>query len=173
MHSFVSAHKEDRYIIPILPIYFLIAVQGIFLTAKAIIKSTLLKDLAVLAVCLIIIYQSMSLSYGSIMFKSESYLQVKDAVLFLKDYLPKDDIIIGNTPQIVYYAQRGMVGFPQTSEQLYELLENNTKINTIVISLFEGMPEYVEEFNNPEKFRIINVGMLENQSLAYTISYLR
>ncbi|MDD2678914.1 MAG: glycosyltransferase family 39 protein [Candidatus Nanoarchaeia archaeon] len=183
MHSFVSSHKEDRYIIPILPVYFLISVQGMFLfvdlllnylkKANSFFKSKNLNFALIFLLCLAIICPSLMTSNDSIQFKSESYYPVKEATIFLQDYLPESDIVLGNTPQINYYSERELIYLPSTSAELYELLDENPNINTIVISAFEHIPDYAEEFNNQEKFRIINVAKFNNESAVYVIAYNR
>ncbi len=100
MHSFASPHKEDRYILPIIPLYFFIAVDGMFFAAEKIFKKENFQIFCIAVLCAIISYQSMILANSSIAAKAESYLPVREACEFLDDYLSKDAVIIGNTPQI-------------------------------------------------------------------------
>ncbi len=65
-----------------------------------------------------------------------------------------------------------MVGFPSNLSDFYYLLENNENINTIVVSLFESVPDYSEIFNS-ENFTIMKAGYLDNQPVAFAIIYNR
>ncbi len=172
MHSFASPHKEDRYILPIIPFYFFIAVDGMFFAAGKILKKENFQIVCIAVLCAIISYQSITLANLSISAKAESYFPVREASEFLDNYLPKEAIIIGNTPQINYDSNRQMVEFPKNSSDLYYLLEKNKNINTLVVSLFESVPDYSEIFNS-ENFTIIKAGFLMDQAVAFTISYNR
>jgi hypothetical protein len=193
-HS-ITSHKEDRYILPIMPFYCLIAVQGVYyiyekitIAKKNKIKNTDFKEKIIMffrnkiLINIIIIlffsysiYNSFIIADPAISAKSASYIEVKQAGEFLKNYAGKEEVIISNTPQANYYSEREMINFPANSSELYSLLGNNENINYFLISLYEGLPEYYEEFLNREKFKILNTFDLinSNQTKVLVIKYLR
>jgi len=192
-HSMTN-HKEDRYILPIMLFYYLIAVQGVYYLYEKITQSKknkkktislknkligFLKNKTLINIIIVLffsysIYNSVNIANSDILTKSVGYYEVKQAGEFLKNYADKNEIILSNTPQTNYYSEREMKPFPKTSE-LYSFLENNANINYFVVSLYEGLPECYQEFLNEEKFKILSTFNLinSNQTTVFVIKYLR
>jgi hypothetical protein len=159
----------------LLPFYYCIVSFGIFdiLSLLSRKKNDNLKKIIISALALLIIVPNVQLGNASIVYKAESYKQVKDMAEFAKNIIPLDAKIIANaSPQVSYYGEREILSMPAKLEDLYALFEKETNTNIIVLSVFEGVPEYAEEFNT-KNFTILNVGLLEDQPVAYVIQYNR
>jgi len=174
-YSFFSAWKEDRYMLNILPFYYCIASFGIFDAVSLLFKKIgeNYKKIIAAIIVLIIIIPNIQTGNSSILFKAESYKQVKDMAELAKNIIPLDSKIITNAPpQVSYYGEREILGLPAKINDLYDLLNRENNTDTIILSVFEGVPEYVQDFNS-ENFTILNAGFLENQSVVFLIQYNR
>lgn len=175
-YSFFSAWKEERYMINLLPFYYCIVSFGIFdaflMFFKKINKN--LKEILIIVILLLIIIPNINSGNASINYKADSYEQVKDMAEFVRDLIPLDAKIIANaSPQASYYGEREILALPSTLEGLFELFKNETKTDIIILSAFEGFPEYVDAFGNMENFTILNAGFYQNQPVVYVIQYNR
>jgi 4-amino-4-deoxy-L-arabinose transferase-like glycosyltransferase len=175
-YSFFSAWKEERYMLNIIPFYYCLVSIGILNLINLILDNLNInhKKIIILMVILGIIIPNIQLGNSSILLKSESYKQVKDVAEYAKNEFPSDSKIITNAPpQVSYYAEKETLGLPGELDELYALLEQYNDTNLILISAFEGIPQYFDEFNNAEKFNIIKAGFMGKQSVAYLIQYNR
>ena len=175
-YSFFSAWKEERYMLNLIPFYYCLVSIGILNLINLILNNLNInyKKLIISIIVLSIIIPNIQLGNSSIISKSESYKQVKEVAEYAKNEFPFDSNIITNSPpQVSYYAEKNILSLPSELDNLYLVFEQYNDTSLILISAFEGIPSYFNEFNNAERFNIVKVGFIEKQSVAYLIQYNR
>ena len=113
-------------------------------------------------------------SNSSIESRKDSYLQVKEAALWVKSNSNQDEIIYTQSPtQTTYYAERYSKGIPATYEEFVEQQkEDNSRF--FIISTFEKHPDwvYLEVEQKKEEFIPVQAYMAnENQPLLVIYQY--
>ena len=108
-HAFVgSGHFEPRYLMPIFPAVFLIA--GVALSKLYDYIRKFNKYLAPAVIILIVVLGGvfqLAHAHNLIMSKKDSYKEIKEAALWMRENSEPDDLIIGlSQPQLNYYARR-------------------------------------------------------------------
>ncbi len=156
--SFSISHNfEDRYIFNSLPAIFIVSSAFIMRSYEFIKKKN--KIVAVLFLILllaIIAYSQMGHADSLIKNKKDSYSQVKQAGLWLKQNSEKSDIIITNSlPQISYYSERKVMVIPLEKENLTSLISSNPNIKFYLVSAFEGHQEWMYSFPQEHNFTVV------------------
>ena len=145
---------EDRWLIAIsLPLFVFVS-KGIMLISNQI-EKRLNKSLAILFILVILVlgaYAQIKFANDLIISKKDSYSQVRDAGLWIKENSENTDVVFSySITQNTYYSQRETFGFSvNETEFLKEVKEKNPKY--IVISAFENYPSWAtassENFRN-------------------------
>jgi len=148
----MSHYFEDRYIINSLPGIFIIA-SAFIMRSYRFIKN---KNKIIAILFLIILLGSMAFTQlkhadDIIKIKKDSYSEVKQAGLWLKQNSNENDIILSRSRSYIkYYSEREVEDIPGTKEELESLL-SNPNVKYYMISVFEDhkdwMYAYPEEKN--------------------------
>ncbi len=137
--GFFVSHYEDRYIFMTFPAIFFIISVSILTIYKFFIKYN--GELAMLIVFLIIVfgsYQMIKTSDSIIKSKIDSFSQLKDAGIWIKENsLSEDKIMIRSHPQNTYYSERESYSIPIDEK---DFKSNFTEIRPkyVVISIFDS-----------------------------------
>jgi len=107
----MPAYPDERYVMPILMFFFVIAIYPLEKAGKFLTKKTKMSEkssqILVFIVILLIFIPSMIWGFQVTDAKKTSYLEVKEAGLWLNQNSNPSDIIISpSQPQIEYYSQR-------------------------------------------------------------------
>jgi len=143
--SILINHNENRYIMTVFPVVLIISSSFIWRIYNFIKKRKPNgKIVAIVIVVLLLgftmIYQ-FKLTDSLIKDKEDSYLPVKEAGLWLKEYShPSDIIVTESQPQIRYYSERQTIRIPKTEQEFESSLQENTKF--YMLSIFEAHPEW-------------------------------
>lgn len=148
----LTGHFEDRYIITIFPAFFIVIGKGI----QKIYSFTLdkYKKIAVIILLVLLLiagYQQLSYANQLTRGMSTSYLQIKQASLWLKENSNPDDIIVVNNNDLLfgYYLGKKLPTFGASDESLTLFLKEK-KPKYLVITIFE--PVKVDwHYTYPEK----------------------
>ena len=139
-------HMEPRYILMAFPGFFMIISIG-FLKMKKWFQGK--ENLGIFFVILILLlgaYFQLSQANQSIISKSDSYKEVKQAGEWLKENTLESSVIFTRSrPQIYYYSERKVYGILESKEEFETQLEE-IKPNYLMISVFEGHPEWVYSY---------------------------
>ncbi len=157
--SFSVGHVENRYIINAFPAVFILS--SVFLFK---ITDTLKKKYKILSVIIILLfilctgYIQIQKTSSLIDSKKTSYLEVKEAGIWLKTYANQTDIVVAQSiPQIVYYSEKQAIGLPNTAEEMDELIKSNKNAKFLVVSIFENHPEWAYTYGQDNNLTIANI----------------
>ena len=148
---FLERDAEDRWLLPIaLPLLILVS-KGLYFVYDLIKKYQ--KHIAITVFIILILiggYFQLARANETINNKKDSYKEVKEAALWLKENTNPNDIIFSKSvTQTTYYAQRQVLGFGENETQFKEEV-NKYKPKYIVFSIFEPHGKTLEF---PEKFK--------------------
>ncbi len=143
---FVQRTIEDRWLLPISVILFLFVGLGVkFLYEQF---SKLHRGVAVVALVGLLLFGAvghLSLADSSIMAKKDTYLQVKDAALWMGERTTASDTLVsGSGPQTTYYSRRRVLSYADYDTWYGTLLVHEPKYMTY--SVFERHPDWMREF---------------------------
>lgn len=142
-------HNEDRYIFIVFPSIMIISSSFIWKIYEFIKKNN--KVIAIILLVLLLIfptYYQLNSADKLIKNKQDSYLDVKQAGLWLRENSNDSDIIATRSqPQIRYYSGLDTIGISPTEEEFEQSLTNETKF--FMISIFESHPEWA--YSYPER----------------------
>lgn len=149
---FLERDAEDRWLLPIaLPLLILVG-KGLYFIYDLIKKYQ--KNIAITFFFVLILlgaYFQLARANELINAKIDSYKEVKDASLWIKDNSNPQDIIFSkSSTQMTYYAQRQVLGFGGNETQFKEEVKQY-KPKYIVFSVFEphgATLAYPEKFKN-------------------------
>jgi len=157
--GYIAPHLEQRYIMPLIPFLFMIAVYPIYLVIPKIREKFKIKDIyLMIAICAILIFLLMpnyNFGFNLIESKTLSYNEIKLAGAWIKANSEPSDIIIGGSlPQLSYYSERTVyplhLGYRREIERSDEqglnqfVLENRPKYYSI--STLERDPQWTFEY---------------------------
>lgn len=149
--SFIEL-AEDRYMFYIYPGIFLVIAFALTKTADYFKKYHKILPYAVIGLVLFSgAYTQMKYADSLINLKSNSYVQLKEAGLWLKANSNKDDKIISvATPQLTYYAERHIIPFAE--EKNFEDQIKKLKPKYLVLTGLERSQDWTYSWpqNNPE-----------------------
>jgi len=149
---FLERDAEDRWLLPIaLPLLVLVG-KGLYFIYDLIKKHE--KNIAITVFIALILlggYFQLARADEIINAKKDSYMQVKEASLWIKENSNKDDIIFSKSvTQMTYYAQRQVLGFGGNETQFKEEVKKY-KPKYLVLSIFEPHNEVI--YNYPNEFK--------------------
>jgi predicted membrane protein len=137
---------EDRWVFLWLPFMFFLVGNALMFIYNFGKKYT--KIISIIVVLLLLgIGGYMQLSHAKTLIdnKKESYSQVKDAALWIKDNSLKSDKILSQSyPQTTYYSERNIIIYSDINNSAdFEALIAKEKPKYLEISIFEPHPEFV------------------------------
>jgi len=140
-------HFEDRYLMNAFPAFFLI--MGLGLTKLSPILKNIHKFAPIIVIVAILGFGAYhQLTYGNPIIdgRKSSYLEVKQAGLWIKDNsLPGDIIISRSQPQMTYYAERKTLHPPDNETEFEELIEKE-KPTFFMVSVFEPHQDWMYQY---------------------------
>ena len=161
-HGMKSLNVEERYLIGILPIIAILSGYGLYKVYGY------LKEYNKYFInCIVFILLAISFFYQlqaaneAINSKLDSYSQVKEAALWMKENSNSTDVIISNSiPQTQYYSDRSVY-----------YLENGTEIFNLrpkffVVSIYEQSAKEYYEFpeKNKDKLKVVNSYFIDKEN---------
>ena len=164
--SFLIGHNENRYIITIFPTILLISSSFIMFGYDFIKKNSKLFAIILLIILLCFTtYFQLQFTDSLINGKKDSYLEVKEAGLWLKENINPNKIIATKSqPQIRYYSERKTIGLPETEQEFESLLSSDVKF--FMLSIFENHPEWAYSYPERKNLTMVQAYVTqENQPL--------
>lgn len=136
---------EYRWFFMLLPAMFAFTAKSIILISDAISKYLKIKNLATIIIIIIVAlgaYNQLSHADNIIRVKIDSYSQVRDAGLWIKENSNKGDSVFTNSlTQNTYYSERETYVFGSNETDFYKnLKEKNPKY--VIVSAFETYPSW-------------------------------
>ncbi|MBT96540.1 MAG: glycosyltransferase family 39 protein [Candidatus Pacearchaeota archaeon] len=151
--GYIAPHLEQRYMMQTLPFLFLIAFSPFVILESFLIKKYKLKEFTIILIILIILSLLLipNIKFGNslIEVKKTSYLEVKQAGVWLKENSNPEDIIMSDSqPQVQYYSERDTYTFSRNlSDFEQQIQELNPRF--LMISIFEPYPQWT--YNYPQE----------------------
>lgn len=152
---FIERQAEPRWIFIMTPSIFFIVGKSLLL-----IQDQLKKHIKFIATILIVIIliagiiPGIKTAHTQIISKKDSYIQFKEAGLWLKENSKPEDVIFSNgVPQTSFYSERHVWSMGGGTPEKFEELVKETKTRYLVISLLEREPEWLSiEGQSPQGF---------------------
>ncbi len=137
---------EDRYLFICLPSIIFLVSRGISYPYNLVKKYN--KNIAVVLLVLVLItgaYSQISFANTMIESKKTSYLQMKQAFLWINENTPEDAVLLGDAidPYTIYYAERGIAHWNKT-----DLQGSLSGVDYIIIHGFEHQSVEVLDYVN-------------------------
>ena len=151
-------YGEPRFMLEIFPAIFLITAQGLMKIYDGIKKSK--KGVAIFVILLILVigaFYQLRLADSTIKGSSTSFLQIRDAALWMRGNSQEGDwIVSASTPQTTYYSERSVQGIAgDLKEEEFKEIVQALRPKFMVVSVFEPHPQWYMEWpnNNPSIVR--------------------
>ena len=160
-----QGHIEPRYLFYVFPSVFLILGLGATSIYEFLCKYS--KDLALIIVLFALlfgVYTHYQFSDPMIKEKADSYVQLRDAGLWIKENSgPEDKIIAAGYPQLTYYSEREVLFWPKEEKMDDYIAE--TGADYIVLTLLEQSPDWSYSWpeKNQDKVIPVQAYLMENQ----------
>jgi len=142
---------DERYILIIYPAVYTIGGYALYHISEYVSKhiGKIFAVILILIVLALVAYPHFNRAESLIDAKKDSYAQVEQAGLWIKDHSVPRDIIFGQSvPQLIYYSERLSLGFEENESDF--IIDTQTKKpKYMVISIFEQHPQWVYSF--PQK----------------------
>ncbi|MCK5476473.1 MAG: glycosyltransferase family 39 protein [Candidatus Aenigmarchaeota archaeon] len=147
-------HFEPRYLMPLYPFFFIILALGIEYIGKNVFvysNKNIGNSIMIILVCLTMYYQ-FSFADELIKSKHDSFKEIAEGGLWIKEHSEKGDVIFGKSGVMdVYYSERRNIGVSHNKT----LFEENLKIyrpKYLTLSVFEGenpgwIMDYLQKHN--------------------------
>ena len=151
---FLIAHTEDRYILNAFPAIFILSSLSIFkgydLIKK---KSKILAIILIIALLIFVTYFQYRSADNLIRQKLISFVDFKDAGIWLKqNSLTTDRIVVSGSPMITFYSDRDSFGFPNTEQEFDDLLKKDKNIKYFVLAIVQPSPDW--SYSYPQKHNL-------------------
>jgi len=154
-HSLKSLYVEERYLLGILPVIFIISAYGLIKFYEYVKNYNKYVVSGILIILLLVSsFYVIKSANEIILAKKDSYSQVKEASLWIKENSnPNDKIISNSIPQMQYYTDRS-VYYIEEKEEVIKL-----KPKYYIVSIYEqSAPSYYElPEKNKDKFKAVQV----------------
>jgi len=149
LHTILGYHKEERYLIPFFPSFFIIASIPINVFMKKIKK-------IVLFLLFIFILYSFARGCKQIIEQANSGTSLINACIFLKELMRSNETVISESyPYIFYFSGVNVIKPPSNKTLFYQLI-NEKNISYVLIYYYEkGNPSYLWEELKTDKFEKI------------------
>lgn len=176
--GYITVYVEQRYIMPLLPFLFLIAVLPLQLLANFLRENMKFEKklcyFIILVIFAILLIQNYNFSNSLLNSKLTSYSEARSAGIYIKQHTNSSDIIISpSVPQITYYSERSTYGFPANDSEFDTFLKTN-KPSYVFISAFEKYPDYVEPYFKQHPIAILEKTYYQGQqsvAFIYKLDY--
>ena len=152
-HALIGDHMESRYLLSILPAFFIILSNGLIKIKELTLRYG--KNIGILILIIFLLsgaYYQIKQANQTISAKSASYLEVMQSGIWLKANTPKDAIIFSESwPQHTYYSERKVYAFmsPHLNESYFEEKVKEIKPDYLVLSIFEQHAQWA--YTYPQK----------------------
>lgn len=151
-----GGHYEDRYIINSFPAVFIIS-SAFVLKAYSLIKGKG-KYLAILLLILFlgtVTYLQLQHADNLIKLKKDSYLEIKQSGIWLKENSNLTDITFASSyPMTKYYSERETRTFPSSAEELDALLEDNKNLKYFMVSAIQKSPDWTYSYPQEKNLEV-------------------
>jgi len=177
------ASYEFRWFFPLLLGMLAFTSKGIIKSSEFIESLFKIKNLSVFLIIIIVLIGAYTQYYHAdqvIKSKLDSYSQVRDAALWIKNNYPKNTQVLSiSYPQTVYYSERNVSTYSliKNSSEFNKYLASN-KPEILEVSIFETHPEWINSWINDNKNRLtpINAYFIDRQKtqpvlVLYKIEY--
>lgn len=154
----IVGHFEDRYLMPIFIPLFIISSLGLYKIKQFLTRPSNKSIIYAIAIILLIIisYTQILQANQIINAKKDSFKELKDAGLWIKQNSnPTDKILTSFTPILPYYSERQIVSFPGKEEEIMPLIEKE-KPKYMLLSAFTGNPGYINNLSKYTLFKPVN-----------------
>lgn len=135
---------EDRWMIAMAFPLFVFASKGIIFIADLLEKKSN-KILAIIFIVLVLIlgaYVHMKFAGDLINLKKDSYSQLKEAGIWVKDNSQPNDIVFSNSiTQSTYYSERQTIPFGANETEFWKNVEEKNP-RYLIVSAFEAYPDW-------------------------------
>ena len=174
---------EYRWFFPLLPAMLAFTVKGIIIPSDYLASLAGKKYLAIILIILISVlgvYTQINHADSIIKMKLDSYSQVRDAALWLKESYSKDTRVLSiSYPQTVYYSELNVSTYSGIiNESEFNNYLNKTRTQILEVSAFEPIPPWVNSWLQENQNRINPVQVyyqdLQKQQpilIIYELSY--
>jgi len=171
----IVGHFEDRYIMPTFLPLFIITALGIEKIKNKVIKKENVRIVYAVIIILLVIISFTQIKHADqlIKFKKDSFIQVKEAGLWIKDNSEKQDKIITSfLPMLAYYSERKIVSFPGLEEEIVPTIKKE-KPKYLLISIFTGNPNYINNIPNYKMLKVMHTQKAESDIIlaVFEIDY--
>ncbi len=169
-----QSYLDPRYLIVCAPAIFFVTGYGLVKIYDYVKDKVKYGKWIALGVILIILgiggYSQLVYAREMIDSKKESYLQVKEAALWMKANSVPGDVIISNSiPQTMYYSDRPVYMMDKFNEK--EILEKNPKY--LVVSVYEKSPEWFYEYPEKNNLKPVRIYTLDGKMPSLVIYQMR
>jgi hypothetical protein len=168
---------EDRYLMNAFPSFFLILSYGVLKIGQIIKKYSKVTAIAVILLIFAFgAYQQIMYANSVMEAKKLSYLEVKEAGLWLKENSnPNDIIFTASVPQTTYYAEREAYNFvaPQMNETNFEQEIKKLKPSFLVLSAYEPHAEWAYTYPESHNSTLTAVKIFPENSNQPTLIIYR
>jgi len=139
---------EPRWLYIIAPATFILAARGLE-TVRAFLSrfNRVLAIIVIISILLVGAYMQINEANNIITVKKDTYAQVKDAALWMKEHSTGTDVLASiSQPQTLYYSDRETVMYSETNETSIVAFLETYKPKYLTISIFEPHPEYIYNY---------------------------
>ena len=160
-YIFYLRYVDDRYLTPLFFIMASFSSFGIDKIQEFIKKyNKIIPVIFVLAVLLVGAYYQVIYADNLIKQKASSFLQIRQGFEWIRDNTPKDSLIMGDGPYVIYYSERNYFFMNSTTDPR---LEN---ADYFVAHIFGSQPDYVMQYmvGNQKKWNPIKAYFLDEQN---------
>jgi len=165
---------ENRYVMNAYPAILIIS--GAFLSKS---YNLIKKNNKIIAIILLMILLSsimfLQLKNTDTLIKSKisSYIELKQAGLWLKGNSEPSDIILSLSPhQIKYYSERAVLATPRDKEEFESLISSNPKIKFFIISIHEPHEQWMYPYPQENNFTAVQAYFADaNQQQPVLVIY--
>ncbi len=166
--SILIAHNEDRYLLVTFPIIFIISSMFIIKIYDYIKKYN--KIIAMIFLVLLLgfniniqIYSPGHAKY-IIKYKTYSYLEIKNAGLWLKENTePTDMVATQSIHQIEYYSDRKTKVFSQNTTDFETLKQENPNLKYYVVSMIQNSPPWTYSYPQENNLTLVEIYFADAQ----------
>jgi mannosyltransferase len=159
----LNHYFEDRYIINSLPGIFVITSIFILKFYRFIKnKNKLIAIIFIIFLLSSITFIQLKKTDELVRSRKDSYMQVKQAGLWLKENSNEGDIILTRShPYIKYYSEMEVLDIPPEKEDLEPLISLNKNIKFYMVSIFETHQEWMYVFPQENNLTVIQVYFMD------------
>ena len=153
--SFTINHNEDRYIITAMPAFFIITslfIDNLYKFIKK--RNKIFAILVILGIVFFALFFQIKSADNLIRMKLNSYSQIRDAGIWIKENSDPDDLILSSSAyQVMYYSERKSLRIPKTKEEYEnEILPQNPKY--FMISVFEPTRDWAKTYVQEKNYSV-------------------